>query len=186
MLAAVAIALGIALGCAAGGSVRTLDSTTRVGSPILILALFVGQGLARGPLAERLGELTVPVWAACSVALLAVIVSTGLRRPGLAVVGIGVAANALVVLLNHGMPVVPPPGGSSEVVEAIAASEGFYVLADQRTYLPALGDVLPAVRGIASLGDMLLAVGVCAFLVYSMGPDRESDLPQRLRGEYCR
>ena len=167
MLAVLAVGLGLACGIAAGGSPRNLG-TARLRGETAILALFVLQALFRGPLIARLGELGVALWAACSVGLLAVLL-VNVRAYGVSVAALGIGLNLLVVLLNGGMPVVPAsPSDLRDVVAAVRESGGFYVLADQRTMLAVLGDVLPAGGGMASVGDVLLVLGVAVFMIRVM------------------
>ena len=162
MLALVAIAMGLLLVGLLGGSYRVLGDT-RVRGELMILALFLVQAVARGA-AGRAGSLGLIIWAGCSVALLLLMV-VQIRVSGFALAALGIGLNAFVVLLNSGMPVVPPPGSVGQVAAAVSASAGFYHVADARTLLPVLGDVLPAGSGIASIGDVLLALGVCVFIV---------------------
>jgi len=166
VLAAAAIVMAIALALLSGGSVRGLsDASVRL--PYVILSLYLVQSIARGAAASRLGQASVLVWGACSIALFVVILGQPLSR-GLAIAAAGIALNTLVILLNWGMPVVLPPGTETAGVRAVAASGGFYHLADSRTYATVLGDVLPAGSGVASLGDLLLAVGVGMFIIDAM------------------
>lgn len=171
MLAAVALILGISLGLASGGSFAHMRDF-RIRGESWILALFAVQALARGVLLPFLGSFGIAIWAACTLALL-VLVSREFTRPGMAIAAFGMGLNALVILLNAGMPVVQPPMFTAEeTAAAIAGSSGFYVLADERTVLPLLGDVLPAANGLASIGDVLLSVGIAVLIVYSMQPRR--------------
>ena len=162
MLALAAIATGLFLVGVLGGSIGEFRDT-RLRGEAAILVLFLAQALARGS-ADRGGSLGLIIWAGCSVALLLLILFQ-VQVPGLGLAALGIGLNALVVLLNSGMPVVPPPGSEGQVARAVAASAGFYHVADARTVLPLLADVLPAGAGIASIGDILLALGVCIFIV---------------------
>jgi len=167
MLAILAVSLGFICGVAAGGSPRTLG-TARLRGETAVLALFALQALFRGPLIGHLGELGVALWAGCSIGLLMVL-RINLRAYGVAVAALGIGLNLLVVLLNGGMPVVPAgPSDLRAVTAAVAGSGGFYVLADQRTMLTVLGDVLPAGGGMASIGDLLLVLGVAIFMIRVM------------------
>jgi hypothetical protein len=167
MLAIVALVLGLSLGLATGGSLTNLQGV-RIHGEAWILALFAVQALARGVLLPWLGALGIAIWASCTIILL-VLVSREFARPGMGVAALGMGLNALVILLNGGMPVVPPSVfTAAETRAAVAGSSGFYVLADSRTMLALLGDVLPAGNGLASIGDVLLAVGITVFIVHSM------------------
>lgn len=83
------------------------------------------------------------------------------HRPGMVLVALGVALNALVIGLNGAMPVDP---------QAIAAagSPGFdpgpgkHALAHAGTRLSLLADRIPLapLRTVISVGDVLLAVGL--------------------------
>lgn len=169
MLAIVALVLGISLGLASGGSFAHMRDL-KIRGESWILALFAIQALARGVLLPSLGSFGIAIWATCTLVLL-VLVSREFARPGMAVAALGMGLNALVILLNGGMPVVQPPMFTAEeTLAAIAESSGFYVLADERTLLPVLGDVLPAANGLASIGDVLLAVGIAVLITYSMQP----------------
>lgn len=166
-LTLLALSLAVVLGLACGGSLRRLQNT-RLDHEWLLVSLFILQALIRGPLMSALGDFGVPLWAACSLALLLAILS-GIDRPGLALVALGMAMNLLVVLLNGAMPASAGPSASTaEMQAALLRSSGFYVIADARTLLPFLGDVLPIAGGLASLGDVMLAVGAGVFVVSEM------------------
>lgn len=180
MLAAVAIVLGLALGLAAGGSLGNMQLAT-LRWQALILPLFVVQGVARGIAASALGRFALAIWAACSIVLFVLMILQS-DVPGLAVAGLGIGLNTLVVLANSGMPVGASRDLLSLAEEAVAVSNGFYHLADERTALTLLADILPVGSGIASIGDVLLAVGVAAFIVSVMvGEHRFTGRKLRLR-----
>jgi hypothetical protein len=152
---------------------RQFRMVALAGGALFLLAnlmLFVMQALARGPVVGALGQLGVALWAGCSVGLLFILLANR-QSLGAMIAALGVGLNLLVVLLNGGMPVVAANVNELESVgSAVAASQGFYTLADQRTVLPVLGDVLPAANGMASIGDVLLVLGVVVFVVNAMLP----------------
>jgi len=166
VLAAVTICWGLALGFASGGRLRNLLEV-KVAGEWAFLVLFVLQALARGSAASLLGSAALVVWGACSLVLFLLVVRQA-QLNGFVLAAAGIATNALVVLANGGMPVVPPPGFEAAALESVSASQGFYQIADSRTLLTFLGDVVPTPLGIASMGDILLAIGVCIFLVSAM------------------
>ena len=99
------------------------------------------------------------VWVFASVGLIACLFANW-DLPGLAVAAAGVALNLLVVLLNNAMPVVSVSAG------ALATSH-FYKTATTST-LAFLGDSMSVPlsgRFMLSAGDVLLVVGVIAFIV---------------------
>ncbi len=174
MLALAAVGLGIVLGVAAGGSIRAIRGIRMRGDAVILL-LFVAQALVRGPLFEQFGEFAIVLWGACSLVLLVLMVANG-RVVGTSIIGAGIAANLLVVQLNRGMPVVPPPGLSDADLHAsIDRAQGFYLAADARTFVPALGDVLPTGNGMASLGDLLLVLGVMLIITSHMCEPKTPD-----------
>jgi predicted MFS family arabinose efflux permease len=115
-----------------------------------------------------------------SYVLLLVFVAANLRQPGLAVAAIGFALNAIAIAANRGrMPISP---GSWRAIGAPASQlspEGTdnNVVVAAHAHLRWLGDVFPLPKLIPfanalSIGDLLLLVGVTAF-VYRAGATDE-------------
>jgi len=163
VLAAIGIGLGLVLAIACGDDPRVLRHAS-LDHQGLIIFVFLVQSVARGVGASFLGAWSVVVWGFCSIALL-MLVARQWDNAGLTIAATGIGTNALVILLNGGMPVVPPPGAVTESIDAIASSQGFYQLANASTHLAFLGDVIPAGVGVASVGDVLLALGATLFIV---------------------
>jgi len=167
MVALVAVVLGVALGAICGGSIRRLGVVS-LRFEWLLLVLFVVQGVARGRIvgasATSVGYL---VWVASCIALLALLASEW-GRAGVWVASVGMTLNVLVVLMNGGMPVSP----LGTVASGISESMGFYQLAGPGTLIAMLGDVVQlGVSGsgfLVSPGDVLLALGVTAFVMDAM------------------
>ncbi len=162
MPGAVAICLGLMLGWATGGSPRSLiDSEIRFSLPLILL--FSLQALLRNR--YRTGaldsEMQIVGWAGCVLLLIAICVFN-YRVRGMVVIAIGLGMNAMVVILNAGMPVV------TGAVSA-ASLPPFYHLADPRDSLLLLGDVMPARLFMLSLGDLLLVVGLIILVASAMG-----------------
>jgi hypothetical protein len=92
-----------------------------------------------------------------------------LRRPGVALIGLGLLANALVIAANGAMPVDPAAivaaGGPAD-----AQAVGKHVLADDDTALLWLADVIavPPLRAVVSIGDLVLALGLFPLLLHLM------------------
>lgn len=171
MAALAAIALGLVLGVLAGGDLRNLGHVgLRLEIPLLIA--FVIQGLARGrvPALASAGVYGLGVWVVVSC-LLCVLLTANWRRPGMAVAWVGVMVNLVVVLANGAMPVMVASGSGvpSSIASAIRASSGFYQLSGGATVFGLFGDVIPLPLGRVSyfsVGDVLLAVGVVAYLIF--------------------
>jgi hypothetical protein len=82
---------------------------------------------------------------------------------GMWIAGLGILMNFTVIVMNSGMPVlaeaVSIAGGSSDIV--LGAK---HVILDENTRLPFLADIIPLPGAVLSLGDVLLAIGIGAFL----------------------
>jgi hypothetical protein len=159
------LVLGALLGLAAGGRMAGLAHLKIRGDYVLV-GLLVMQGLLPAlSLGGVARETLYWVWAVTFPAM-AIVCLLNLKVPGMAVAGAGLLMNAAVVLLNHGMPVLPAAvvaaGGT---VEMLANPDFAHNAVTAATKLPFLADVLaipgPAgVRGVVSAGDLLLAGGV--------------------------
>ena len=120
------------------------------------------------------------------VGLLAGIAFAGrnLLIPGMAVIGIGLAANLVPVALNGAMPV-----RADALVDAGIVAEadldrvelrGARELADSDTMLEVLGDVipLPLFDQVLSFGDLIVLVGLADVIANLMRARRPPRLPQ--------
>lgn len=171
MLAILGIGLGLIIGLVSRGSMRALASA-EIPAAWTLVGLFAAQAAVRGPLFESLGEMAIPLWGALLLVLLVV-----LWRPQMGAelwaCGLGLAANLLVIIVNGHMPVVAsavlPP---EEVSAAITRFGGFYRVAGPDTRLVWLGDIIPLGPGLASIGDVVLALGVAAYIVRIMHAPR--------------
>ena len=167
MLAAFGICAGLFIGVLSRGDLRSL-AHAHVPGGVAMIALFVVQAVVRGPLLPYLGDFGVPLWGACLLVLLVVMWRNAVPAE-LWACGVGLASNLLVILLNGHMPVLESGiFASGEVTRAISRSDGFYQVANSATQLPWLGDVIAIGPGLASVGDLLLAVGVAAMIVRLM------------------
>jgi hypothetical protein len=167
------LVLGGLLGLAAGGRLVGLSSLRLRGEAVLVV-LLVSQGAL--PLLSSRGvadDVLYWIWAATFPAMAAVCV-LNVKTPGMAVAGAGLVLNAAVVLLNHGMPVLPSAvvaaGGSAEMLRN---PDFAHAAVGAATRVSFLADVLaipgPAgVRGVASPGDLLLACGVAGTIGWAV------------------
>jgi DHA3 family macrolide efflux protein-like MFS transporter len=170
-----AIALGLILGLAAGGSLDRLASVRLRLLWLIFLALgirvafelAVGAGweppdaVRVGALALSYGALLVGLW-------------PNLRYPGIRLAFVGVLSNGLVILVNGGrMPIWEPSLIAAGFVPADAATTLHILMpptidASFLLRLGPLADVvpipLPFVRNVASLGDLFLSAGLAFFL----------------------
>ncbi len=178
MLMLLAIAVGVLLVAPTGGSYRSL-----AGVHVRWSGLFLGGAIAQFVLTPalsngdaRIGPTTAWVVGA---ALLVAACAANARISGFVVAGCGVVLNLLVIVANMGMPVYP---GALEIA---GAGPGFvldpgtiYHLSHEATRMLVLADVVPVpgpvgIRSVASLGDLLICVGVVAAILQlaTFGPD---------------
>jgi hypothetical protein len=179
-----------------------------MGLVLLVAVLALGCGLLAGGRLTRLTELRLrrpglPVGALAAQLLGALVLSGGaygvallagaglaawfvllnVRTPGLALIGLGLACNGLVVGLNGAMPV------SVRAAERAGLDEWALSLDDDprhspitsATRWPWLGDVLPVASPVrpevVSPGDVLVAAGVGLLLWYGVRGRRTEPAP---------
>lgn len=83
------------------------------------------------------------------------------QLPGMLLVGIGLAMNALVIGANGAMP-VDPEAMRALGLEGAEVPPGKHILMTDDTRLPWLADIwpLPLLRSVISVGDVVLAAGL--------------------------
>ena len=171
MIAAYALIAGLLAGLAAGGSFKTI-SELHLRGELVILVTFVVQGVARGRLVGTTANLwgTI-IWLGASV-LLVGLLALNFSHAGAVIAAAGTLLNAVVVLANGAMPVLPAGGLHVAAASISSASGGFYSIAQPGMLAVWAGDVLPlSVLGqtyLMSVGDVLLGVGVAIVVASSM------------------
>jgi len=145
------VAAGIAAGIAFGGEWRRLSTFTLHLWPLLIIGSslrLVGYLVPAPPLAVFFTGLFC----------IAVVAARNWRLPGAALISLGTFSNALVVLLNSGMPYDAP---IATAISALPQENGLYVAIGTTTVFPFLADIIPVgiVHGMYSIGDVLIAFG---------------------------
>lgn len=156
-----------AAGLVAGGTFRDFPSATIRGA-WLALAGVVLQFI---PLGGAIG--TALLYA--SFAALIAFAALNVRTHGFALILVGLALNAVVIVANQGMPVTREAlAGShqSETLDELIASGGSkHHLADDGTILLPLGDVIPLGTPLdqaISVGDVCVQLGAAWFIVFCM------------------
>jgi hypothetical protein len=169
----IVLTLACALGVAklAGGRLSALERLPLRGWPLLagmLGGLWLGTGAALAGLPSPLHWLALTAAACCALAYC-------LRNRtvhGTGLVGTGLLLNALVVMLNGGMPVSAPAAARAGTSYPDAVADPRHVPAGPRTALGSLGDVVPVplpVRPeVVSVGDVLVAAGLAQLLVTAM------------------
>jgi DHA3 family macrolide efflux protein-like MFS transporter len=176
--------LGLIAGLLARGRfVRLIDVRLRWAALLFAaLALRVGTQLAISNDVDLAQTLRLPLYGT-SFALLALAAWFNRDHPGMLAVAVGLAANGLAIIVNGGwMPVWQP------ALDAVGITLGDPHLSFHRPLPPELdlnfllsagplGDVIPlplgAFREVASLGDVLIAVGLGWFIFATLLRGRE-------------
>lgn len=175
---AVAILIGLVAGALRRGRVASL-TRTRLRRPLL-LAVAVG-----GAVGADVLDLPAPAVFAF-VGLLSGIAfsASNLLIPGMAVIGIGVAANLVPVALNGAMPVRADALVEADIVEPadveLVELRGARELADSDTLLELMGDVIPVppFEQVISFGDLIVLVGLADVVTNLMRARRPLRLPR--------
>lgn len=166
------LVVAVLLGWVTGGSLERLSRLQLHRRRFVVVALA----------AQLTGTLLGGPAYAAGLALSAVLVAAfllanrGVRGTGL--VGLGLAANALVVGLNGAMPVQAAAAGRAGVGlgPLLAGQDPRHELLDEATRLPLLGDVvpvpLPGLPQVISPGDVLVAAGVGQLVLLGMRSGR--------------
>jgi hypothetical protein len=167
------LVVGITVGLACGGRWSGLQHLRLRGESVLVALLFTQMLLPWMSASGVAGRTLFWLWA-ITFPVMAGICMMNARVPGMALASAGLVLNAVVILLNLGMPVLPEAvsvaGGSIAVLNSMDFAHN---VVNARTMLPVLADVLPipgpaGVRGVASAGDIVLACGVAVCLSGAM------------------
>jgi hypothetical protein len=117
-----------------------------------------------------------------SFALLFAFAALNVRNPGFPLILVGLCLNALVIGVNHGMPVQRQAlitSGQGSTLHLLAREGGAkHHLAGPDDRLMLLGDVIPVpkpVGQVISVGDVATYAGVMWFVVASMRPSRRPE-----------
>lgn len=168
------IALAIILGYLVGGRLRRLEALDLRWWPLVLIGLAIQfvplpEGDTGNDLLFRTGAL------AASYSLLVLFALVNVRLPGMPLVLLGLACNALVIVANGGMPVSEEALRNSEQEEVIQflVEEGAdkHHLLEDRDVLTFLADVIPVpppIRQAISVGDVFVYVGLIWLVAATM------------------
>ena len=169
------IALGLIAGLLAGGRIVNLAEVRLRWMAALFLAVIVRYGteaaLSRDiPLAETL---RVPLLVT-AYAILLLGTWANRRQPGMSIAFVGILANAVVIAVNGGhMPIWEPSFAAAGLTAADLTGPLHILLPPPidgpfLAHLGPLGDIipipLPVVRNVASIGDVVISLGLGFFL----------------------
>ncbi len=173
--AVIALVGAIAVGYALGGSWSRLTSLHLRWRRFVVAAVVAqGGGALVGVLGYGDPRHTYVVGLATSALCAAAFCARNLRVAGVPLVTLGLISNALVVAVNGAMPVsvVAADRADVPVIDIAAGHDSRHEIADSRTALRFLGDVipvpLPARSEVVSPGDVLVAAGLAELIVMGM------------------
>lgn len=172
LLAVVVLLAALVVGWVRGGSLERLGQL-----PLRRRSLVVAAVTAQ-VLGAIVGGPAYPVGLAVSAVLVMAFLALNHGVRGTGLVAAGLLGNALVVGLNGAMPVSVAASDRARLsTQAILAGEDMrHELADRRTRLRPLGDVVPVLLPVrpevVSAGDVLVVAGLAELLVVGMGRRR--------------
>jgi len=171
---------GVLIGRLAGGNLARLEHVAIRWAPLAMIGLLAQLVLFLQPVAERVGELGMPVYVA-STALVLVVVVRNARIPGLALVAAGAASNLAAIVANGGyMPA--SAGALAALGKSISAGYSNSALVPAPALAP-LTDVFAMPRwvpfaNVFSIGDVMICVGVAVAVVALMRGGASRNLPR--------
>jgi hypothetical protein len=165
-----AVVLGLALGLVTGGRLSRLGALHFRWAPVMAVGLVVQLALFSSPIGNALGDAAPWVYLGSTVLVL-VAVARNVAIPGMAIVVVGGACNALAILANGGyMPVGSAALAAMGRPEQVGYSNSRLV-DDVRlwplTDVFAMPTWMPAAN-VLSVGDVLIGVGVAVAIVMAM------------------
>jgi Family of unknown function (DUF5317) len=158
-----AIPLGILVGLLTGGRLERLARAQFRWAPLALIGLLVQVVLFFGPVAERVGDVGVPIYVGSTALVLIAVLRNVAAVPGLVLVALGALANLAAIVANGGyMPAAP---GALAALGREIGSEYSNSAVVERPALEPLTDLfaLPAwlpFANVFSVGDVILAVGI--------------------------
>jgi Family of unknown function (DUF5317) len=167
-LIALTVALSLIVGLVAGGSLRDFPGVHLRWWGLAIAGVVLQMAFPGG-------ALSIPSLIASFVALLAFAI-LNVRAPGFVPILVGLSLNALVIVVNGGMPVTAhaiSASGQSDTIAGLATNTDGqkHFLSNADTKLLPFGDVIAIPRPVAqavSVGDLCVHLGVGWFIVAGM------------------
>jgi len=183
-----AVAIGVAVGLARGGSISHLGSHPLRGVVLLVAGAGVQAAVLAGVLGlGRRGDVIVIL---LSYAGLAAFAALNLLRPGMGILLLGVMLNAVPIAVDRGMPVE-----KHAIVAARVADAADVALLDfgNKRHLAGPGDDLRVLddrlpdwvsHQVLSVGDLVITVGVAAIIAGLLDDPRRHPRRGRVRGRH--
>jgi hypothetical protein len=161
MVLGIAAAAALLIPLLTRGSYKRLFDTKFRWPWVLVASLAIQLGLEFFTLPHRYWDNVGYGLLVLSNVLLLVFAARNVVLRGMSIVFIGIACNALVITLNHGMPVKFPPDWKNE--SWAEATVKHHPQKDGEKLL-GLSDIIIVrhpINNILSFGDLILAVGLC-------------------------
>lgn len=175
------VLIGILLGYITGGRLKNLAGRQFRLIWLAVFAFLVQIIIFSGIPFLKLGSFAITIIHLLSYLCLIAFILLNIIIPGILLIGLGILSNALVIFLNGGyMPTY------SENLKNTSVAANAQVLVQSgtvnnsseitsNTILPWLGDIfyLPAwipFSNVFSIGDIIIAVGICAYFIINMKP----------------
>ena len=172
-----AVIIGFAAGLIRRGRLRSILGVRIVSLPLLALAIGIG-------FATDQFDLPQPGWWAFAGLVAALIFTIrNLMIVGMAVIGVGIIANLVPIVLNGATPVRAEALVEAGMVETgdldRVVVSGARAIADEDTRLGWLGDTIPIAVAdqVVSFGDLIMLIGVANTIANLMLRRRRRHLP---------
>lgn len=167
-LAVATLVVAVAVSLLLGGSLRRLADNDLRWSWLLFIGVAIQVAVDVAAAQALIGGGTAYAGLATSQIVVLGWVVGNRRQAGMALIGVGLLMNALVMGANGAMP-VDPEAVHRLGVEEVVVAPGKHELMTSQTRLPWLADVVavPPIRTVVSIGDIVLAAGI-AVLVHRL------------------
>lgn len=165
-----ALVIGIGVGLLAGGQMSGIGEIRFRLAGLAGVGLLIQVVLFAGPVADRIGNLGVPLYVGSTVMVLAALLRN-VAVPGIWIVALGALSNMAAIAANGGyMPAAPGALASLGLRDGPAYSNSAVVA---HPALQPLTDIfaLPAglpFANVFSIGDVLIGVGIAVVLAMAM------------------
>lgn len=179
-----AVVLGIIAGYITKGRLKNLALRPLYWKNLAIFAFLIQLVIFSNlPFIDALPAMFIVIMHYISYICLLAFIIRNRSNLGITVVGIGILLNSLVIFLNGGhMPTIPQNlkntsvGQSADLINQGEAVHNSAKMTSE-TLLSWLGDIfyLPSwvpLSNVFSIGDILIAVGICIYIVINMHPYR--------------
>ena len=180
-----AVILGIIFGYITKGNLKYIVQRPLFWTGLVFVAFAIQLVIFSNiPFVSTLPKAIIVVLHYVSYLCLLIFIIRNYKNLGICVIGIGIFLNALVIFLNGGhMPTIPENlgntsfGPSEELInQGVAVHNSAKMTSD--TLLPFLGDIfyMPSwipLSNVFSIGDIIIAVGICLYIAIHMHPVRK-------------